>query len=106
MNIKTNNQDKCEQACTVLESVVDPEIGLNVVDLGLIYGIQFEEEGRIVCNMTLTTQFCPMGESISDGVKYALQTLFPEDEVCIELTFTPAWSRNMISEKGLAFLNQ
>ena len=69
MNIITNDKEKSAQAIDGLKNVIDPEIGLNVVDLGLIYQIDFDEaEKKVYCTMTLTTQFCPMGESISTGV--------------------------------------
>ncbi|MEP7143338.1 MAG: metal-sulfur cluster assembly factor [Ferruginibacter sp.] len=107
MNIITNNNIKCTIAIVVLESVVDPEIGLNVVDLGLIYQVDFDEPSRkIYVSMTLTTQFCPMGESIVNGVTQALQAAFPDDEVNIELTFDPPWNHERISEEGQQFLNE
>ena len=107
MNTVTNNNIKCSVALAGLENVYDPEIGLNVVDLGLIYEINFfEEEKKILCTMTLTTQFCPMGESITDGVHQSLQASFPEETIEIKLTFDPSWSYELISEAGRQFLNK
>ena len=107
MNVISNNNIKCTVALAILQNVVDPEIGLNVVDLGLIYQLDFDEVNRkIYCAMTLTTRFCPMGESISDAVKSALESAFPEYEIAIELTFDPPWSHEMISEEGREFLNE
>lgn len=107
MNVSTNNNSKCPPALTALENVYDPEIGLNVVDLGLIYALDFnEEEHRITCTMTLTTQFCPMGESITDGVKQSLQSAFPDYSAEVNLTFDPAWSYERISEAGRDYLNR
>lgn len=107
MNVITNNNIKCTVALAALENVIDPEIGLNVVDLGLIYQIDFDESGKkVYCNMTLTTQFCPMGESITDGVKNALQNTFSDDIIEVNLTFDPPWNHERISEEGQLFLNQ
>lgn len=107
MNVITNNNIKCTIALASLQHVMDPEIGLNVVDLGLIYQLDFDEAGRkIYTSMTLTTQFCPMGESITDGVKQALQATFPGDGVEVRLTFDPPWNHAMISEEGQKFLNE
>jgi metal-sulfur cluster biosynthetic enzyme len=107
MNVISNNNDKCTLALSALENVFDPEIGLNVVDLGLIYRLDFnEEERKTHCIMTLTTQFCPMGESIIDGVKQALQGTFPDHAVEVTLTFNPAWSYDKISDAGREFLNR
>ena len=105
MNEITNNENKCSEALEALQDVVDPEIGLNVVDLGLIYRIDFDEiNSKILVVMTLTTQFCPMGESIAGAVKRVLEKRFTGSEVKLELTFDPPWSHQMISEEGLDFL--
>ena len=107
MNVITNNNIKCTVALAALENVIDPEIGLNVVDLGLIYQIDFNESSKkVYCSMTLTTQFCPMGESITEGVKNALQNTFNNDIIEVNLTFDPPWNHERISEEGQLFLNQ
>ena len=106
MNVITNNSIKCSIALTALQHVMDPEIGLNVVELGLMYNLDFDEAAsKIYASMTLTTQFCPMGESITDSVKQALQAIFPTDAVDVHLTFDPPWNHELISEKGQNFLN-
>lgn len=107
MSVITNNNIKCTIALAALQNVMDPEIGLNVVDLGLIYQLDFDDEKKIVyCSMTLTTQFCPMGESITDGVKNALQSVFNDDNIMVELTFDPPWNHELISPEGKEFLNR
>lgn len=94
MTVVTNNNIKSTIALGALHNVLDPEIGLNVVDLGLIYELNFDEEDKkVVCNMTLTTQFCPMGESITDGVTNALQYSFADYKIEVELTFDPPGGR-------------
>ncbi|HUH73523.1 MAG TPA: metal-sulfur cluster assembly factor [Chitinophagales bacterium] len=106
MNITTNNDEKSEIAIAALYDVIDPEIGLNIVDLGLIYEINFSEKSKdIVVNMTLTTQFCPMGESIVESTTQAMKQSFPEEEIHVNLTFEPPWNQGMISEEGVNFLN-
>ncbi|HRP55361.1 metal-sulfur cluster assembly factor [Agriterribacter sp.] len=107
MNVVTNNNIKSTIAMAALHNVIDPEIGLNVADLGLIYQIDFDESARkISTTMTLTTQFCPMGESIVDGVTQAMQQTFPEDTIQVDLTFDPPWSYDLISEEGRKFLTR
>jgi metal-sulfur cluster biosynthetic enzyme len=107
MNVVTNNNIKSTIAMAALQNVIDPEIGLNVADLGLIYQIDFDEPNRqISTTMTLTTQICPMGESIVDGVTQALQQTFPDDTIQVDLTFDPPWSYDLISEEGRKFLNR
>jgi metal-sulfur cluster biosynthetic enzyme len=93
-------------ALGALKFVIDPEIGLNVVDLGLIYQVDFDEADKaIYCTMTLTTQFCPMGESISNGVNNALEQAFPDHEIDVNVIFDPPWNSQKISDKGREFLN-
>jgi metal-sulfur cluster biosynthetic enzyme len=107
MNIITNNNIKCTIALAALQNVMDPEIGLNIVDLGLIYQLDFDEtEKKLFCTMTLTTQFCPMGESISNAAREVLTSVFPGDQVQINLTFDPPWSHERISQEGQNFLKQ
>ena len=106
MNIKTNQGEKLELAVTALYDVLDPEIGLNIIDLGLVYEIDFNgESGDIVVTMTLTTQFCPMGDSIVSAATQAMQQAFPEGKVQVNLIFDPPWDTTMISEEGNKFLN-
>ena len=94
------------QALDALRSVIDPELELNVVDLGLIYRIDFDAESRLVVEMTLTTRFCPMGESIGHAVLQCLSEAFPEREVAVNVTFTLPWNQDRISEAGRQFLNR
>ncbi|MBH2003665.1 MAG: metal-sulfur cluster assembly factor [Sphingobacteriia bacterium] len=107
MNVITNNQLKATIALAALQNVEDPEIGLNIVDLGLVYQLDFDgDTGKVYCTMTLTTRFCPMGESITHAAQEALKTCFGEEEIIVELSFDPPWNHEMISEAGREFLNE
>lgn len=107
MNTKSNNIEKCDLALQALYDVDDPEIGLNIVDLGLVYEIYFDEvDEKVVCIMTLTTQFCPMGDAITTDTRNALSKTFPGWDITLNLTFDPAWNFSMISPEGLVFLGQ
>src|SRR5688572_28966269 len=102
-----NYNDQCQKVTGALREVIDPEIGLNIVDLGLVYQIDLNEAGRVVdVTMTLTTQFCPMGESIRDSAEQALKEAFPAYAVNIYLVFDPPWSSARITKEGLAYLNR
>lgn len=102
----TNNEEKYAKAILALYDVYDPEIGLNVVDLGLVYQIDFDEqEKRVETIMTLTSQFCPMGESIADDVIQALRKVFFGYQIEVNLTFDPPWSSDLISPEGRKFLD-
>lgn len=87
-----------------LKEIIDPEIGLNIVDLGLVYGIKLDQNA-IQITMTLTTQYCPMGTSIVESVEEVLKESYPDHAVEVSLTFEPRWNAAMISAEGKAFLN-
>ena len=107
MNIITNDTEKLNRAEVAMKMVIDPEIGLNVVDLGLIYQLDFDPaEMTLFCSMTLTSRFCPMGEAIHSGVENALQQAFPEYKINVSLAFDPPWNPERISVAGREFLNQ
>ena len=107
MEVLSNNNLYCSAALAGLYDVFDPEIGLNVVDLGLIYRIDFnDEDKKIVVTMTLTTQFCPMGESITADVKQSLSNAFKDYQTSINLVFDPAWSPDKISPEGKEYLDR
>jgi metal-sulfur cluster biosynthetic enzyme len=106
ISVITNSNAKTQQAIEALKFVMDPEIGLNVADLGLIYQIDFDEnEKKVYCTHTLTTQFCPMGDAIQSGVINALEQTFPGYEVVAKVVFEPHWNAQMISDDGRDFLN-
>ena len=84
-----------------LRQVVDPEIDCNIVDLGLIYGIRIDGR-KVTVQMTLTTQGCPMHESIAWGVKNALLNLEAVEEAEVEIVWDPPWSPSMMTDQGRA----
>ncbi len=107
MEVLSNNNLYCSAALAGLYDVFDPEIGLNVVDLGLIYRIDFRDEDKvIIVTMTLTTQFCPMGESITADVQQSLSNAFKDYQISINLVFDPAWSPDKISPEGKEYLDR
>jgi metal-sulfur cluster biosynthetic enzyme len=78
-----------------LRQVIDPEIGENIVDLGLIYSVNITG-GKVVVTMTLTTPGCPMHESICWGVKCALLNLPGVDDAEVDLVWDPPWHPSMM----------
>lgn len=81
-----------------LQNVYDPELGVNVVDLGLIYDIRVEEDG-VEIDMTLTTRGCPLHDSIAAGVRNAVQALGIED-VKVNLVWEPAWTPERMTDRA------
>lgn len=102
MIILTSDKDfeRKTRAKNALYQVIDPELFVNIVDLGLIYDIEFKEEEKIVVAMTLSTPHCPMGEAITNGVKNALEIVFPGSNITIDLTFDPPWNFEMLTPEG------
>ncbi len=81
-------------ALNALYQVIDPELFINIIDLGLVYGLDFHQEGSIIVTMTLSTPFCPLGEAITTGVKNALEFPFPGKAVDVRLVWDPPWTPN------------
>ncbi|MFN3409821.1 MAG: metal-sulfur cluster assembly factor [Limisphaerales bacterium] len=92
-----------ELVLAALRQVIDPELGCNIVDLGLIYDLQIVGD-TVRVKMTLTTPGCPMSESIAWGVKTALLNLEPVMDAEVELVWEPRWHPDMASEAGRAAL--
>lgn len=83
-----------------LRTVYDPEIPVNVVDLGLIYDVQVSDANDVFVQMTLTFPGCGMGPHIAQQAEWAVQDVEGVEEVNIELTFDPPWSPDLISEEA------
>lgn len=85
-----------------LRSVFDPEIPVNIYDLGLIYNLQANEETRdVYILMTLTTPNCPVAEDMPGQVQDAVKAVDGVGKVLVELTFDPPWDKDMLSEEAL-----
>jgi metal-sulfur cluster biosynthetic enzyme len=87
---------------TALRAVIDPELGINIVDLGLVYGVDVEG-GSVTVRYTLTTAGCGLGPLIESGITEVLSAL-PVDDVQAELVFQPPWSPEMMSAETKAML--
>ncbi len=83
---------------TALKTVVDPELGVNIVDLGLVYRIDIDDNGEIQMFMTLTSPGCPAGPEIRNEVKNVLSELEGIESVKVNIVFNPPWSPSMMSE--------
>ncbi len=92
-----------EEAREALKQIVDPEVGLNIVDLGLVYDIEVED-GRVTVKMTLTSPGCPVGPQILNGAKMVLEDLEGVEEVTVQLVWEPFWTPEMINPEARAAL--
>ena len=84
---------------TALRSIPDPEFGINIVDLGLIYSVECKD-GDIAVTMTLTTPACPSGGWIHEGAKQALTALTGAKKVEVAMVFDPPWTTAMLSDEA------
>ena len=84
-----------------LRQVIDPELGCNIVDLGLIYSLALAGR-QVTVQMTLTTPGCPMHESIAFGVQTALLSLDGVEDATVELVWDPPWNPAMMTDEGRA----
>jgi len=85
-----------EQITQALRDVFDPELGMSVVDLGLIYDVEVAA-GRVRITMTLTTQGCPLHDSMAEWVRQAVGKIPGVEDVEVAITFEPPWTSDRIS---------
>ena len=89
-----------EEIIRVLKTVYDPEIPVDIYELGLIYDVQISEEADVKIIMTLTTPNCPVAETLPQEVKDKVKEVENVKEVDLELTFEPSWNKDMMSEEA------
>jgi metal-sulfur cluster biosynthetic enzyme len=89
-----------EKVLEELKSVYDPELGINVVDLGLIYNIEVAESNDVIITMTLTTPGCPLHNSITSGVRYCAEGIEEVRNVEVNLVWEPAWTPDKMTADG------
>ncbi|MDR2807004.1 MAG: metal-sulfur cluster assembly factor [Puniceicoccales bacterium] len=92
----------CEFLWQQLKTVDDPDVHVNIVDLGLVYAIEtkLNEGEEIHVTMTLTSPSCPMGDFLIDAVRKTLVAVCPHQTIKVELVWDPPWNPDMISEIG------
>ncbi len=88
------------QIVRVLRNIYDPEIPVNIYDLGLIYEVNVEEDGRVLLTMTLTSPGCPMVDQLMAEIHEEVAKVEGVTKVDVKLTFNPAWNKDMMSEEA------
>lgn len=88
-----------EEVYKALEKVIDPELGVDIVNLGLIYDVIVKDDKSVYVEMTLTTPGCPLHDTLTNGVKSAVQTLPNVQNVEVELVWEPEWTPEKMSPK-------
>jgi metal-sulfur cluster biosynthetic enzyme len=95
-----------DQILNSLRSVMDPELGVNIVDLGLVYAVEIEGN-EVKVSMTMTSQSCPLGSYLKDQVNEIISKDFPDSAgVGVEMVSDPPWNADMMSEDAKKLLGR
>lgn len=84
-----------------LRMVYDPEIPVNIYDLGLIYDLKINDDHKVFVQMTLTAPNCPMADQLVEDVNDAIKDVPGVTDVALELVFEPAWDKSRMSEEAM-----
>ena len=90
-----------EKIVAMLKTVFDPEIPVNIYDMGLIYKIDVSDDGKAVIDMTLTAPNCPAADFIMEDVRQKIESIDSLTSVTVNLVFEPQWNKDMMSEEAL-----
>lgn len=96
----TDTQDLGEKIVRVLKTVYDPEIPVDIYELGLIYDVFVNEASEVKVLMTLTTPNCPVAETLPQEVEEKVKSLDAVTDAVVEITFDPPWSQDLMSEEA------
>ncbi len=88
-----------------IKKIYDPEIPVNIYEIGLIYDIKIDEKNNVKVNMTLTTPNCPVAESLPKEVKDSIMEIKEINKVDLDLVWEPPWDKSMMSEAAKLELN-
>ena len=94
-----------EEIIAEIKKIYDPELPVNIYELGLIYDIKIDEYNNIKVKMTLTTPNCPVAESLPKEVKYSIMKVKGVKKVDLDLVWDPPWDKTMMSEAAKLELN-
>jgi metal-sulfur cluster biosynthetic enzyme len=100
----TDTSDLVEQVRVALREVIDPEIGVNIVDIGLVYDVAIEEDGVVRISMTTTTMGCPATNYLRDGAGEAARSVPGVHRADVQLTYDPPWMPDMMSQATKDYL--
>jgi FeS assembly SUF system protein len=99
--MNSNIQDLQDEIVVMLRSVYDPEIPVNIFDLGLIYDVDIDDDNNVTVEMTLTSPNCPAVDFILSDVQMKVEAVEGVNKVSIDLVFDPPWDRSMMSEEAM-----
>ncbi len=91
-------EDLKEDVIEMLKTIYDPEIPVNIYELGLIYNIDVSDSGNVIIKMTLTAPGCPVAQSFPGDIESKIGTIAGVNKVHVDLVWDPPWTRDMMSE--------
>lgn len=91
------SQEMKDSMMGAIENVIDPELGIDIVNLGLVYDVELDDAGTAIVTMTLTSMGCPMGPQIVANIEQELKELPEVKDVDVNIIWNPPWSRDMMS---------
>ncbi|WP_334332423.1 metal-sulfur cluster assembly factor [Companilactobacillus sp. HBUAS59544] len=98
-------KDFKDRALSMLEEVIDPELGIDIVNLGLIYDVKLETTGLCIVTMTLTIMGCPLTDYLNESINFQLMEMEEVKRVKINLVWNPVWTKDMMSREAKLALN-
>lgn len=105
MDEKISLEDLQEEVIETIRMCYDPEISVNIYDLGLVYEIKVNERGEVKVIMTLTSPMCPVAESLPREVQYRVEEIEEVEKCKVEVVWDPPWTPAMMSEEARLELN-
>ncbi len=99
-NITINTEELGEKIVRVIKTIYDPEIPVDIYELGLIYDVFVNEDNNVKILMTLTTPNCPVAETLPKEVEDKVKSLKMVNDAEVEITFDPPWSQDLMSEEA------
>jgi len=100
MEKEIDTQELGEKIVKVIKTIYDPEIPVDIYELGLIYDVMVNTDREVKILMTLTSPNCPVAESLPQEVKEKVKSIDMVKDVEVEMTFDPAWNQDLISEEA------
>jgi metal-sulfur cluster biosynthetic enzyme len=94
---EVNEKALREEIMEALEQVIDPELGIDIINLGLVYGVDVDENGDVLVTMTLTAMGCPLAATIQQDVRAALMPIEGVNNVDVNIVWDPPWTKDRLS---------
>jgi FeS assembly SUF system protein len=99
MSNQNNLIQKRKEIITILKTIFDPEIPVNIWDLGLVYGVDYKNKKAII-TMTLTSPNCPAIDSLPEEIRTNIENISDVEEVIVDIVWEPAWNKSMMTDEA------